>query len=326
MATRPSIIENVLSREDSEFLVLFFRCWDPATIFLLGRLNYRLRTAWSISGFLAPWTIPPTAMLEIMKSAPAIICGPSVMEFFDRSPITGPLDVCVNFEGLLPVGQFFIRHGYAFRPNGSSNVKVFELVEAACYPEGSHKMYGERSTTQEDHCSHDFNFVGEDLPCVVVHVVRCELHRYVFASHSTGLMNYISDSLAISVFPRSTFLKRKTFVSSQERLPGADDTVSTEMLRLKGYRSVHGMFRVIGAVDRVDSDAECGPRWIGDDQCWTIGTTWMVSAADPLNLAARCEGPAFDAVDWQHGVTRHGSYLRVVEPYLWRAWSSLRGL
>ncbi|KAJ7135564.1 hypothetical protein C8R44DRAFT_869290 [Mycena epipterygia] len=249
----PSSLETTLAHGDVDFIVLFFRCWDPRSIFLLGRLNYRLRSivhcyvrsVWDVATFLRPWFNPDLA-LRLLEAAPAIICGPSVVEFFDRcSPRRRSLDVCVAFGGLSEVGKFLSSHGYKFRSSNSSAFEVTVLLEAARFPESRHKVYGERSITQDEHGSQSFRFVRNvrgSVRVVVVHLVRCEFHRFVFAMHSTALMNYITARYAISAFPRSAFLKRTSFVSYQETPLGADGAMTQASRWLEQYTSYQGGF------------------------------------------------------------------------------------
>ncbi|KAJ6464314.1 hypothetical protein DFH09DRAFT_1346827 [Mycena vulgaris] len=310
MAGLPSTLETTLAHGDLAFLLLFFRTWDPSTIFLLSCLNYRLRSlvhcyasnTWSVPRFLRQWFGRPREALKFLEDAPAIICGPAVLEFFDRrSPSVTQLDICVDFGGFVEAGKFLTGNGYDFRPFGIQSIKDFDLValvEAARLPENQFKLHGERSVTQEEHYSRTFRFVkrarGQLLRVVVVHLVRCELHRFIFAMHSTAFMNYITSRWAISTFPRTTFLKRVSFVACQERFPGVDAGMTEADNWLRGYSSPSGQFVVVGAVDEVNPDAEIGVRWIGDERCWTIKCSWD---ANPLHVKDEVEGAAAFSVE-----------------------------
>ncbi|KAJ7683372.1 hypothetical protein B0H17DRAFT_1205230 [Mycena rosella] len=326
--SHPSQIEDTLSRGGVTFLTRFFDTWDPSTIFLLGQLNYRLRSlvvfyvqhAWNVHRFLSHWFGRSGDMLNFLRRSAAIVCGPAVLQYFNRnSPHDrSPLNVCVDFRGFVGIGKFLAGQGYQFSPSGGAGIKDFEMItllEAAWMPENRLKVHGERSVTQEDHGSRSFTFVrrfsSSNLRVVVVHLVRCELHRFVFAMHSTALMNYITSDYAVSVFPRTTFVKRRTLVSCQERFPGVDDALTKAENWLKQYNPGRGHFQIVAASSKVYADAEVGVRWVGDTRCWTI-------PLDPICKKFDVDGPAFDALDWRTGVTRHGSYLRVAEPFLWR--------
>ncbi|KAJ7773130.1 hypothetical protein B0H16DRAFT_1305173 [Mycena metata] len=324
----------MLAYGDSEFLLEFFRHWDPATILLLGGLNYRLlnivrfyqAAVWNVSKFLSRWFFHPDKALATLHSSPAIACGPSVLQFFDRSARgAARLDICVGYEGISEIGKFLDEEGYFFRPGplpGTKNFASATMVEATRLPEARLKVYGDRSFTQEEHAGHAFKFVRFERRrpsrVIVVHLVRCELHRYVLSMHSTALMNFICGTHAVSLFGRSAFIRRKTFVACQERLPISDESIRTEMEWIEDYAGGPGPFRVLGAVVEVDVDAEVGSRRVGDSRCWTLPS---IPTDGPFDTNSRINGPAFDALDWKSGTTRHGSYMRIGEPFVWRCGS-----
>ncbi|KAJ7040613.1 hypothetical protein C8F04DRAFT_1253933 [Mycena alexandri] len=337
MNPTPSMLETALAYGDSAFLLEFFRHWDPATIFLLGGLNYRLlnivrfyqAAIWNVPKFLSRWFLRSDRALAMLDSSPVIVCGTSVLQFFDRSTRgAARLDICVGYEGISEVGKFLDKEGYFFRPGplpGTRNFASVAMVEAARLPVARLKVYGERSFTQEEHAGHAFRFIRFERRrpsrIIVVHLVRCELHRYILSMHST-LMNFICGTHAVSLFGRSAFIRRKTFVACQERLPCSDESIRTEMEWIENYAGGPTPFRVLGVVVEVDEDAEVGTRWVGDSKCWTLPS---LPTDGPFATNSEISGPAFDALDWRSGTTRHGSYMRIGEPFVWSSWASSRG-
>ncbi|KAJ7186927.1 hypothetical protein C8R46DRAFT_866389, partial [Mycena filopes] len=315
---------------DLSFLAAFFRYWEPSTIFILARLNFRLLNVvrcyqaliWNVPTFLSSWFRRPLDALNVLHSGPAIICGPSVLQFLDRSAVGATrLDLCVGFAGMSAVGRFLRSEGYSFRPvSAEPRIRDFDLVtimEATRFHEKSLKFDGDRTTTQQDHGSRSFRFLKFDrslpLRAVIVHLVRCEFHRFIFSMHSTALANFISSTHIVSTFPRSTFLKRKSFIACQERTPEIDDSIKVEGRWLRTYEGDFGRLRVVGNVTRPDRDAETGLRWIGDSRCWSQPAQPPLYAMEERKPF---EGPAFEVLDWINGVTRHGSYLRIGEPFV----------
>lgn len=200
MCTPPSALETVLLRGDAPFLLDFFRYWDPSTIFLLGSLNYRLlnvvrfyeMTVWDIPKFLSGWFFHPSEALKLLEIGPAIFCGSAVLKFLDRNlEDASRLDICVGYAGIVEVGKFLASEGYVFRPEPRGIVRDFDLItmlEAVYFSEEHLKVDGDRSLTQEAHGSRAFRFVRfgrRTIRVVVVHLVRCELHRFVFSMHSS---------------------------------------------------------------------------------------------------------------------------------------------
>ncbi|KAJ7157058.1 hypothetical protein C8R43DRAFT_949287 [Mycena crocata] len=306
MATTCSGLETLLAYGDTQFILRFFRYWEPSSIFILGRLSYRLlnvvrfyqSTVWDVSEFLTKWFAHPDSALSFLKMAPAVFCGPGVLQFFDRrGRDASRLDVCVGFEGFVDAGRFLTAEGYIFRADPASTTREFEMValmEAAIVPERRLKVDGDRSLTQDEHGSRAFRFIkiGRRSPLliVVLHLV-------------------------------STFLRRKSFIACQERLPSIDPTIHSEGRWLRSYAADFGPFEVIGATVKVDVAVETGRRWIGDSRCWTIPCSSKGLALDPPPVVS---GPAFDVLDWRCNVTRHGTYLRIGEPFVWSSWTRFR--
>ncbi|KAJ6562852.1 hypothetical protein DFH09DRAFT_1364350, partial [Mycena vulgaris] len=319
-----SLLETVLAHGDLPFLALFFRCWDPSTVFLLGRLSYRLQSiilyysqsTWSVSTFLGRWFPDSNAALKMLDSAPAIICGASVLQFFDRTQLTETrLDICVDFGGLVEVGRFLTSQGYSFRPVPGAGIKDVDLailIEASQSLETQLNVQGDQSSCQEHHGSRSFKFVktsrgppsSSRVRVVIVQLVRCELHRFVFGMHSTAFMNYIDSRQAISVFPRSAFIDRLSFIACQEKVPGVDTTMTELGTWLEIYNARCAPMKIVGTSNVQYRVAEVGPRWVGDERCWIIP---CVGRATPLPDPRPVEGPAFDVLDWRSGATRHGS-------------------
>ncbi|KAJ7629949.1 hypothetical protein DFH06DRAFT_1140707 [Mycena polygramma] len=322
-----SLLETTLLRSSRKFILRFFDCWDPSTIFLLSHMNHRLRTIvkfyasiiWDVHSFLRLWFPQPTTVLAFLKSAPAIVCGPTVLQFLDRDYPTFPhLDICLDFGGLVEVGKFLAAQGYEYLPSKLNDTRDFNaaiLLEAIRFPEHALNLRGERSITQENHGSRSFRFVRRrtsQMNTIMIHVVRCELHRFVFAMHS------------ISVFPRTVFSNRQSFVASQE---SANEVHVTETGKwLKKHSGRRGQFKIIGLTIDHHQDLETGRRWIGDRHCWIIPCTIKTNDIDILNSQPTTTviGPSFDVLNWRHGNTRIGTYVRVTEPYLFRAWSNIR--
>lgn len=85
-------------------------------------------------------------------------------------------------------------------------------------------------------------------------------------------MNFISATHTVSVFPRSTFVNRRSFVACQERMASNDPHIEAQMQWLKTYKGDLGAMEVIGAVTARDIDVEIGPRWLGDSRCWSFSS------------------------------------------------------
>lgn len=75
----------------------------------------------------------------------------------------------------------------------------------------------------------------------------------------------------MSLFPRSTFLYRCTFVARQEEVL-LDSKAEGMKARLDKYCVDHKL-QSIGICHKRLTDAEIGSRYVGDSMCWSISCT-----------------------------------------------------
>lgn len=205
----PSLLENLLGRSSISLLCHFFHYWDAPTIFLLGQLNYRLRcivklyefNTWNVDLFLMGWFHSSERAINKIKTAPAIFCGRAVMTFFDREHAIRcgkqtRLDICVGFEGIEEIVSWLIDCGYNFQSSLSNsstkermhNFRLALMAEVTQICKDRRRIQGDKSVTQNEHYSTRYKFLGSGLfvnSVIVVHLVRCELHRFIFAMHSS---------------------------------------------------------------------------------------------------------------------------------------------
>ncbi|KDR81139.1 hypothetical protein GALMADRAFT_207982 [Galerina marginata CBS 339.88] len=183
------------------------------------------------------------------------------------------------------------------------------------------KSSGDRNTSQMDRSSWIFEFSRKNagLFCdfrrwLRIHVVRCEPYQHILSLHSSGLMNFMSWKHAISLFPRSTFTHRRSFVSRQESLP-SDILLTSHRRWLEQYGKKEGI-TIIGVTDRIFPKTEIGERFIGDKDTWIMEMQPIMS--NVRRICGQVDGPSFEVLDWHSGTTTHESYLRTGEPRVWR--------
>ncbi|PPQ74445.1 hypothetical protein CVT26_001426 [Gymnopilus dilepis] len=81
-------------------------------------------------------------------------------------------------------------------------------------------------------------------------------------------MHFIAWNRAISLFPRSTFMNRVSFVASQEEVHG--DTSGRLFQKWFFAYAKMRKIRLVGLDHRRYEFAELGKRYIGDRRCWII--------------------------------------------------------
>lgn len=290
----PSSLERFLIRGGEKLIDQFFSSWEPHMIFLLNGLSVQMRyiiklyvdRTWNVRRFMMNWFKDVDALIRHLDETKALLFGPSVLRFFDRTrPDIGPLDICVNFDGLWALGALIRSSGYTFHPKLQDQA-TFERTALVPLPEGSHENASLAPSYVRAFHFRKFRLEGGrwKVHRINVHLVRCEPHRHIFDLHSSelyyfrarqqnslhiqfqgALMNYISGTHAVAIFSRSTFICRRTFIANETTENGVD-----QERWLQEYRGRGRPFTHIGGGGEVASEIKLGIRFVGDTDCWTI--------------------------------------------------------
>ena len=268
-------------------------------------VHHYARTTWSINDFLDKWfgLNSSDEVVDKLEECGAIISGSTVLQFLSRSPPdpNSDLDIYVPLTGLLEFGRWLQHMGYAYRPRGTSPFTFFD-VAALTVP--ARWSSGKNSSSTCDPLSfldpfEIFDFIDESdrrlstsrsdrLQLVVVlgdprkHVLTfhssahisqsmtpCE-PRLICICPTAVVMNYISHSKAVCLFPVSTLEAKMTWVWRGSSATGAPAYGVAPAWDAK-YRS-RG-FSVIDGYTRetfLEPDELRPQRVIGDEHTWTL--------------------------------------------------------
>jgi len=150
-------------------------------------------------------------------------------------------------------------------------------------------------------------------------------------------MNVVSSTHVICLFPKSTFLYRRSFVARQEEVLSDYDEDGPKA-RLARYSMVNNRLTSIGMCHKKLSGVELGTRFVGDPQCWSISCirkgsvsmlgfqaddyTEAIRTLDHSRISLRPSGQTFEVLDWSSYTSQPNAYLRIGEPAIWR-WVSI---
>ncbi|PPQ72609.1 hypothetical protein CVT26_004083 [Gymnopilus dilepis] len=329
-----SAIEFYLIRYVRSLTVPLFSYWTPKDIIVLGRTNRRLYNlvkayfalVWNPRSLLEPFFGERVGeVLDFMKSTGSIVLGPAMVEFFDRqlSRKQSTLDICVERRVARKANELLEKFFYAFVPGGDGTTKFTSAIILGLgfyYP--GRRPTGDRVYSARERDAAICRFrklprIGRkpDPRVIRIHVVNCTPLEHVLSLHSSGLMNFMTYSHAVSLFPRSTFINRLTFACREERVPS-----ETQFLSHRQWFDVYCRRRAIKIVtisSRKYLGVELGRRFMGDDMSWTIpidGENGMYAAKHGIPFI----GPSFDVLDWTYAATDLNCYLRIGEPRIWR--------
>lgn len=136
----PSLLELTLIRGGSSLVHAFFNVWFSSSIFTISRTNFSLWNLtrayiafkWNPHNLIARWFRSPDRFFRLLDDSSAIVCGPSVYQFFERSVYSaGTLDVCVNGKGYSMILQFLGQESYRFRRDDVASTSVLRPDPAA---------------------------------------------------------------------------------------------------------------------------------------------------------------------------------------------------
>ncbi|PPQ74769.1 hypothetical protein CVT26_005014 [Gymnopilus dilepis] len=326
-----SKIETVLLKGDVPLIIFLFDKWEPREIYSLGKANkclysivrYYTLERWNVEAFIGRFTQRPFAMLDLLAEGDGIIFGPAVTKFFDRSlrrPST--IDICIHGKLLEKILSLLEREGYTY---GGWNKKTINLEHYLWSKYAQTPTYDLRSSGERNHSESHRSAWGpyeftrstkDESRRINLHVVRCDPYRHILSMHSTGLMNIIGWNRAISLFPSSTFIYRRSFISAQDAIP-AKQHHSDYKLWFDNYAASSGI-SIVGLTHKLFDHAETGQRFIGDQYCWIIPCTSEKECQAVQRKLNNLGGLSFEVLDWRSGTTRAESYLRIGEPRIWR--------
>lgn len=147
---RVSLIEIVLIRGGSRLLRRFFETWPAPSIYLFAMTNFLtwnvtkeyLSSRWNIRRTLEKWFTDAGEFLTVLEETNAVVCGPLVSHFFNRTPHRSrTMDICTSTRGFRQIALFLSSELYrappifdfstSFLPDGDHRVRTFLLRRIA---------------------------------------------------------------------------------------------------------------------------------------------------------------------------------------------------
>ncbi|KAF9019136.1 hypothetical protein BDZ89DRAFT_1044066 [Hymenopellis radicata] len=144
------------------------------------------------------------AFRQLLADTNAVVSGSSALAFFNIGSFVGAdLDIYTKFESVYLVGSFFIGMGYHFVPHLRQH---FPFPALACY--GSPDDYpGDDSLVYLSSTIVDvFTFMNHAGKKVQVIASRLSFMHTILSFHSTLVMNFITATHAISLYPFQAFI------------------------------------------------------------------------------------------------------------------------
>lgn len=335
---------------------------------------YRVRT-WKPTSVLSPFFADVRSFLLMLDKCDGVVSGSQVVRLLQRRafPDTGSdLDIFLPRHGLLEMGRWLKRHGYTYRSTGHKHTLFdVEAIRSAsvaigvnadgtdaypCSQEASHFATYHFNRQVVVRTSSSYRVENYLVQLVVVEpgpvpYIISNFHssafetifvsRIILTSNLcvAGVMNWFTGKRVVSLFPKSTFVDRISYVTQDRTRTGEDWIVK---YRKRGFEIV-----VEGGVPSKESDElDAWERHVGDAYTWVMpfdaageygmpfrvlgdwNFLWIFRDCRfllPYGLARRAvreyqQSPIrFEVIQHGYGVAPPGAYLRVSVPFIYRS-------
>ncbi|KAI0349445.1 hypothetical protein OH77DRAFT_1580380 [Trametes cingulata] len=216
---------------DTDLIDYLFSYLEPDDIMRMFRLNLQLhygmenyvRRAWDIHRFYAQWFPCGVSAGEVLDRYGAIISGSAALRFMARQPRipTSGLDIFVNIAGLLRLGRWLKVMGYVYRPRGHGP-HLFDIAALGVSIRMQHRRVRSGTDAQVRFGSQFevFDFYLDDPQIgwargdrhIQLIALEGSPYEHVLGFHSTAVMNFMTGSFAMSIFPKATFISKVSYV------------------------------------------------------------------------------------------------------------------
>ncbi|TRM56538.1 hypothetical protein BD626DRAFT_413700, partial [Schizophyllum amplum] len=204
---------------------------------------------------------------DIQRQTGMVISGSFALRFMGRLSFEpGDLDVYVKHTSAFVAGEFLTRAGYEYRPRRgqpSDFDDALALYQTSMEDRNDTGQYAATAIVGA------YNFVNTRDENVIVQIItaRTSPVDVILGFHSTAVMNLITHSSAISLYPRETFLNKRSL-----RIARNSTRPSAQAALVKYKNRGFDILEDLDVADASDCEQEFGAsyRYIGDDFTWEI--------------------------------------------------------
>ncbi len=112
LGSREEYIDDFFTRIPPD-VILRMRCLSSSVLYAVEAYMYR---HWNVSGTLSRWFYNVRTFLIALEACDAIVSGGAAVAFFARQDYPdADLEIYIPIHGLLPMGRFLRRQGYAYQ-------------------------------------------------------------------------------------------------------------------------------------------------------------------------------------------------------------------
>ncbi|KAJ6464316.1 hypothetical protein DFH09DRAFT_1346829 [Mycena vulgaris] len=238
-----SAFESTLLCMTDSLLVHLLSFWDPKDILasatlspvIHGILQHYRQLVWDVDIHFRPWFQNPAEFRSILRITGAVVSGSQILQFLDRTNyLSSDMDIFLRIGGVTRIGKWLSLQGYRFG-SLASDYQTFDVQVQRL----SRMLVAQNSSLPHGPPIRNvYNYQRFVASPSVTYIQKVQLvvvdmdpvHHVLFDFHSTAVMNYMTPDTIVSLFPNSTFVLRKTYVtkSPPNQRPGPAGGLSTK--------------------------------------------------------------------------------------------------
>ncbi|KAF9011197.1 hypothetical protein BDQ17DRAFT_1272684 [Cyathus striatus] len=204
---------------------LIFSCLDYPDLIHISKtcrtarkaVSYFCLRAYNINKHLSHFFNDPIAFRNLQARTSSLISGSNVLQFLDRTYFEdADLDIFVHHIHSQEVGHWILAEGYEFVPTVIQSARLDKSNPSFEDVEGFSDLIESGSTEDEisDYplgslVANVFTFQKEDKKVQLIGTIGSPM-PCVLAFHCTCVMNFFTHDRAYSLYPKATFISRKT--------------------------------------------------------------------------------------------------------------------
>ncbi|KAJ7773132.1 hypothetical protein B0H16DRAFT_1217537, partial [Mycena metata] len=290
---------------------------------ILNIIRYYKSVVWNPDIFFKPWfNVDPKFFRSTLDVCGAVVAGSQINQLLDRTRYdNSDMDIFLRIGGIQRMGGWLETQGYRLVSSSSTYGPFHQTVARL-----STRLA--IATASDNTVKGVFNYERYVASTQVVYHQRIQLvvvdmnpiHHVLFDFHSTAVMNYMVSDAVVSVFPTSTFLLSKSYVSKSTPETAERSEQWKSKYRERGFRIVRRRSK------GVHRDIRLGRRSTGDSRTWVIklkgefvvslAIVLLINLTEPPFEACSIYGRmdmdvGFEVLSWRSGVACHDSALRI---------------
>ncbi|KAJ7490408.1 hypothetical protein B0H11DRAFT_1912374 [Mycena galericulata] len=317
-----SPLENLLLTSPDSLLVHALGFWDAPDVLksavlssvMHGVVQHYKCLVWDIDKHFDSWFRQPKKFRPMLQVCGAVVSGSQILQFLDRTSYPdSDLDIFLRIGGVKKMGNWLTAQGYRLASNTANYTTLGRQILRSSYQLMTLPTNSPPKTPIRGVYNYR-RFIGSwnDLRIQKIQLVCVDMdpiHHILFDFHSTAVMNYLTADKVVSLFPISTFVLRKSYVSK----------IAPETATPPGWKTKYHArgFRIIQKRSRGGhGDLILGKRHSADGLCWI-----MKLEAPPKHktiYGSTAEPVRFDVMHWRSGITQDHCFMRIAEPGIWR--------